>query len=361
MKSIILSLFAFLAILTVALPVNNYAAQFIGSDETGNIMLTDQSKRYENVYAGGNNITIKTPIFKDLFIGGTNITIESNIERSLFAGASNITIKNSTIGAGVKIGGSNITLENVKIEDDVFIGAGNVTINNATINGDLLVSAGNITMTNSTVSKNMYYSGPKNDTLKPQVKGELKIDSDDNKAVTKNDFDSKDKSSFFGYWNAASILSSLVILLSTVFVLNKYKRLSDSNIGFDNNGKSFLHLGYGAMIIAIIIVLIILAFVSLGLLAPFAINLTGLLILLMVFITPLSAYYLTNLIFRKHIKWWYVLLVFLAIQLLMFIPFIGGIVGVIMFFVNLMTFGYYLSKFVTTIKHSLEHNHTSVQ
>jgi hypothetical protein len=353
MKKIILSMFLLLGLLTITLPVNNFAAEFIKGDDTGNVSLIDPAIRHENVYAGGNNITIKTQIFKDLYLGGTNINIEGQIERSLFAGGSNITIKNTTIGGGIKIGGSNVTLENVKIEDDVFIGGTNVTITNSTINGDLLLGTSNVTMTGSTVAKNMYYGGPKNDTLKAQVKGEFKEDT----STAMNDKMMKEKeqkNGFFSYWDAMKIVSSLVILLTELFILNKYKKLRDTSIGFDRVGKSIQHLGYGALLLFIIPILLLAGALSAGLLAPLTLNLAAIFTLLFFLLSPLTSYYLANLIFGDNIQFWHAIVIYLGLTLLTFIPYIGGFVQLILFILSVMTFGYYVTKFLATKKLELE-------
>jgi hypothetical protein len=353
MKKIILSMFLLLGLLTITLPVNNFAAEFIKGDDTGNVSLLDPSVRHENVYAGGNNITIKTQIFKDLYLGGTNINIEGQIERSLFAGGSNITIKNTTIGGGIKIGGSNVTLENVKIEDDVFIGGTNVTITNSTINGDLLLGTSNVTMTGSSVAKNMYYGGPKNDTLKAQVKGEFKEDTSSamNDKMMK---EKEEKNGFFSYWDAMKIVSSLVILLTELFILNKYKKLRDSSIGFSNIGKSLQHLGYGALLLFIIPILLLAGALSAGLLAPLTVNLASIFTLLFFLLSPLASYYLANLIFADKIQFWHPIVIYIGLTLLTFVPYIGGLVHLILFILAVMTFGYYVSKFLATKKLELE-------
>jgi hypothetical protein len=353
MKKIILTLLLVAGLLTVALPVNNYAAEFIKSDDAGNVSLIDQAVRLENVYAGGNNIIVKTQIFKDIYLGGNNINIEGQIERSLFAGGSNITIRNTTIGGGVKIGGTNVTLENVKVDDDVFIGGTNVTITNSTINGDLLVGTANITMTGSTVAKNMYYGGPKNDTLKAQVKGEFKEDTSSavNDKMLK---DKEDKNQIFNYWDAMKIVSSLVILLTQLFILNKYKKLRDISIGFSSIGKSLQHLGYGALLLLLIPMLLLVALFSAGLLAPLTANLASIFTLVFFLLSPLASYYLANLIFGDNIQFWHAIVIYLGLTLLTFIPYIGGFVQLILFILSIMTFGYYITKFLAAKKLELE-------
>jgi carbonic anhydrase/acetyltransferase-like protein (isoleucine patch superfamily) len=355
MQKIILTLLVIAGILSIALPVNNYAAEFIKADDTtGNILLTDPAIRHENVYAGGNNITIKTQIFKDLYLGGSNITIEGQIERSLFAGASNITIKNTTIGGGVKIGGSNVTLDNVKIEDDVFIGGTNITITNSSINGDLLVGTSNITMTGSTVAKNMHYGGPKNDSLKAQVKGEFKEDTSSamKDKMMKNNKDNK--KGFFTYFNAVTIFSSLVILLTEIFILNKYKKIRDRRIGFNGEGKSLQHLGSGALFLILIPLLIIGGLASFGLLAPLTLNLAAIITLLFFLLSPLVSYYLANLVFGDSILWWHPIIIFIILTFLSLIPYVGNFINLVVFILTIMTFGYYFQKAFSGFRRELE-------
>jgi hypothetical protein len=354
MKKILLNLLLIIGLLTITLPVNNFAAEFIKSDETGNISLVDPTIRYENVYAGGNNVTIKTQILKDLYLGGTNITIEGKIERSLFAVASNITIKNTTIGGGVKIGGSNITLDNVTVDDDVFLGGSNITITNSTINGDLLVGAANVTMTGSTITKKMYYSGPKNDTLKPQVKGEFKEDTKEafnDKMMKSSD---NNRNVFFGYFNAVTFVSSLVILLTKIFILYKYKKIRDRSIGFNGEGKSLQHLGSGALFLILIPLLIIGGLASFGLLAPLTLNLAAIITLLFFLLSPLVSYYLANLVFGDRILWWHPIIIFIILTILSLIPYVGSFVNLVVFILTIMTVGYYMLKAFSGFRIELE-------
>jgi hypothetical protein len=382
MKKIILTMLLTLGLFSSLVVTPSNAVQFIENDSTGNINLTDTTKRYENLVTAGQNIDIKAPIYKDIYAAGNNITIDGFIERSAVLAGANITIKNTNIGAGAKLAASNVTLENVKIEEDLFIAAGTVTIKNSVISGDAVITTSNLNLEGSTIMKNMYYSGPVSESLRSQVKGELKLD---NKEMANKVMEDKKKEkglgSFINPFALAQFFSGLAVLGIAVYILKKYNKLHDKTIGFGSNsitnniakvvddkammtkevipttsvqGQSLRHMTYGALALLIIPATIIIALVSLGMLAPLALTILGLYILFVLIISPLESYYLSNLIFKDKIQWWHPIVIFIVITLLSVIPFVGGIIGFILFFIGLMNAGYLLSKMYKMKKRELE-------
>jgi carbonic anhydrase/acetyltransferase-like protein (isoleucine patch superfamily) len=352
MKKYILTILLTLGLLIVSIPTTVSAVQFVDNNKN-DLVLTDTTKRYENLMNLGTNADIKVPIFKDLYLAASNINIESNIERSAFLTGATINIKNTTIGAGTKIFGSNVTLENVKVAEDLFIAAGSVTIKNSTISGDALISTGTLEMTGSTVAKNMYYSGPKNDTLKPQVLGDLKLDVKD-AAMAKAEENKTTLQSAINSFGLAQFFSGLLVLAVSIFVLNKYKKLNDSTIGFGENGKSLKHLLYGLVLSLVIPGSIIVVLASLGLLAPIGLTVFSLVILLMIIISPLTSWYIANFIFGERTNWWQPLVIFVGLSILSIIPVVGTLVGLIIGVFTLMTIGYYALKMYNLVLNELK-------
>jgi carbonic anhydrase/acetyltransferase-like protein (isoleucine patch superfamily) len=319
---------------------NIKAAMFLGGENNGNTNITDTSKRYENLYLYGTNIEIKVPIFKDLYSAGSNITIEnSNIERSAFLAGSNITLKNVTIGAGVKIAGSNINIENSTIAEDLFIAAGNVNLKNSKVLNNGYITTGNFVSEGNTFVNDLYYNGPKQDSLTSQVSGKIYQEN-----YEKNIEMEKEKEGIWKYINVieiAKFVSGLVVLIMGVFTYKKYNRLNDSTIGFTKLGQSWKHFSWGSITFFLIPLLILVSFVSFGLLIPLTFTVTGILILYFFLISPLTAYYISNIIQPNNMKWWLPFITYVLMTLLTILPIIGGIFGFIFFIFFTMTVGYY--------------------
>ncbi|MGL4758820.1 MAG: hypothetical protein ACRCXZ_05765 [Patescibacteria group bacterium] len=309
-------------------------------DQSENVSLTDPSKRIENLVHAGNKVEIKIPLFKDATIAGNDILIENSIERSALLAGNNITIKNANIGAGAKIAGNNITLENVTIEEDIFVAASNLNISKTKIKGDGLFATGNLTLTDSEIGRDLYYSGPKNDNLKSQVKGQLK--------ATEEKVSSNDAKNFSKWVDLnmifSQVLSGLIILLGSGLTLKKYNKFYDKEIGFGEFGKSSKHALFGIAIMAAIPLLLILTLVSLGYIAPLTLSASGLLVFFFFLVSPLSAYYLSNLLFKDKATVWHSLAIFVILKIMYFIPVLNVISGLIEFLLFIFTVGYFVKK-----------------
>jgi carbonic anhydrase/acetyltransferase-like protein (isoleucine patch superfamily) len=348
LSKITYSFIALFAFILLQCTVPAFAAEFITNDESGNITLTDTTVKHENSYLAGQSITVKTPIGKDLFVAGSNVIISSSVERSGYIAGSTILISDSTFGAGIKVAGSNIVIENVTIEEDAFFAGSSLTLKNVTIKGDLILVSGSVIMEGSVVEKNMYYSGPTNNSsaFKTQVKGNFYEDSSLNSNSNKNSNIQKNSNLFFSF-EIAQAVSSLVILGIEIYLLNKYNRLRDRRISFKLIGKDgnfFTHFGLGLLTILGIIVLFVISIISIGLLAPFGINLAIILSLLFFLLCPLTSYYIANLIFGDKILWWHPLLVLLVVLILTNLPSFGIIFSSIFVIFAIANTGYYLGK-----------------
>jgi hypothetical protein len=337
------------------------AAMFVDSND-GVVNITDTDKTYENLYVAGSTLTLKTPIKKDLYLAASSITLTSSVERSGFVAGSAITISDSSFGQGLKVAGSNITISNTTIEEDLFIAGSEVTLTNVTIKGDLVIGTTKLVITNSSIQKNMYYSGPKDESIKAQVKGAIYQDQEFD---ISSKGDNKNKFFGLGYFDLIFFVSSLLILAFEVLTLKKYSKLRDSQIGFDKSGKTLKHFAIGLVMIGSIFSFIVISIISAGLLAPVFLNLALILTLLLFLIAPLTSYYLANLIFGNKIVWWSPFVIFLTVTLLTKIPTIGLIFELTMTLFSVATIGYYLQNMyiakITWLKNPLNNTKTQEQ
>jgi hypothetical protein len=333
LNTLLISIF----ICTSLFATNSLAVQFVNIDGD-TTKLTDTTQRYENLVLSNNVIDIKVPLYKDATIAGNSITIESFIERNALLAGKDITIKNTTIGAGAKIAGQNITFEDVKIEEDVFIAAAQVTFKRVTVKGDALIASGMLNMTESTITKKLYYSGPKNDTIKPQVQGELIADSKEvNEEVNK-------KMNFVpDFFKTAGLVSGLTLLSILMYVLYRSKKIYDPSIGFDKSTPKHLLIGT-VTTFAIYPLLFILTLISVGFLLPLTATLGSLYTLLLLITSPICAYYLSALIFKERMKWFYPHLALILLFTASLLPVLDILVGIIQALLLMAVAGYYLTK-----------------
>ncbi len=319
------------------LTINANAVQFLDTN-SDTVNLTDNTKRYENLVTAGNNIDIKVPLYKDATIAGNNITIEGPIERNALLAGQNITIRNTTIGAGAKIAGANVTLEGVTIEEDVFIAAGQVTLKKVIVKGDALLSTANLNMTESNISKRLFYSGPSNENLKPQVQGELIVDEKTVKEETE-----KNVNFLPNYFKTAGLISGLTLLSIMMYILFKAKKIYDPEIGIDKSSGKHFTIGTVTSF-AIYPILFILTLISAGFLLPLTASVGSLFTVFLILVSPINAYYLSVLIFKDKTKWYYPHIILVLLFLASLVPILNVIVGILEFALLMSVLGYYLKK-----------------
>lgn len=121
-------------------------AAFAASWQSNNAVTIPSEKTiHDDLYVGGQTITIDGNIDGNLFIGGGNIIVNGNISKSLFVGGGTVTIAGD-VGDIALVGGGQITISG-RVKNDLLVGGGTVNISkNARIGRDLLLGAGTVTM-----------------------------------------------------------------------------------------------------------------------------------------------------------------------------------------------------------------------
>lgn len=300
----------------------------------------------ENVYAYGTDVKVDDSVARDLVLAGSTINIRGNVGRSIIAAGSEITINSNRVGGATRLAASKITLSG-NFGEEVIVAANEVIIENANINGDLIVAASKLTIKNSKISGDakLSYSEVSGD-VDQQVQGEVivsKADKQDN-----GTFSSENIYSFL-----TTQFSVIVFLLIVGSILSRRNALHLSDVEFNSSYWKHLGLGFGVAILTLPIVII------LSVMQLYALALTlGATIYLLFFLSsfffPIYAASLAKNTFKLDYEIKNVVIVtYLIIAVLSFMPVVNVISYIIFFFVQCANFGYLTAKLNQTIFNSL--------
>lgn len=333
-----------------------------------------------NLYLAGASLTINAPVGGDLTAAGQFITVNDSIHDDVILAGADILI-NGVLGDDVKIAGRNIQIlknvhgdlviagafvqinSDVVIDKDLVIFAGKVTID-GTIKGNVKVTGENITF-NGTAIQNLDIKADEL-ILNGSIYGHATLSSDEielgEKLKFKSDvtywssedeldlksyadgivvFDEKLEPDQLGFdeelresFNAFRLLHTLsiilVIVLLTILFNNSFEKAGTQIAG--SYLKSF---GYGALYFIGLIVVIILGIVLvIGI--PIGLVALSILAFSLLFANAVSSLVIANGInthYDKNWSKWKVLLVallsFLALKLVVFIPYVGWFIAII--------------------------------
>jgi len=338
--TLLASIFLF-SFLTIALPVKS--AEFYPKNEKEQNFEIKATR--DNVYAAGSEIRVTESVAKDLILAGSEISIKGNVGRSIIAAGSKIEINSSRVGGATRLAAGEIILTG-NFAEEVIVAASSVVIENATINGDLIVSADKLTLKNSRISgnANLTYSTLEGDDLKGQVLGELKK----NKVEPQPFYSGENLYSFL-----ITQLSVIIFLLIVSSILSKRNTLALSDIDFSSRYWKDLGIGLGFAILTLPVV-VILSFLQLYPLALLLGAIIYLLYFLSSFFLPIYAANLVKNTAKLETKIsTLVIITYLVIAILSFIPVVNIISFIFLFFVQAANFGYLSRKLNHTFFASL--------
>jgi|GEM_PF-3013898 hypothetical protein len=107
----------------------------------------------------------------DLYIGGNNVSVSHNVAEDLFAGANMVNV-NANVGQDLHAGG-NIVRITGEVGDDLFAGGNTVIVNVSTV--DDVFAGGQIIEITGDVIKGSVYAGGQNVNIKGDIKGSVRI------------------------------------------------------------------------------------------------------------------------------------------------------------------------------------------
>lgn len=325
-----------------------------GQGQNSIVNINDSSKNYENLYATGATVNINTKIGKDLIMSGSNLNLQSDVERSLMAAGANLNFQNATIGASSRLAGANINLSNVTIEEDLLVAGANITLNNVIIKGDLVVAAASFDMISSRVEGDFYGSiDSDRPEFRNQVAGTYNLD-DSSTRREKSDEELRSQRDAAGrlalgagaYFKLISEVSALVVLTVFLFILASFGKIADKNIRFTGT-ELVAHFGIGLGAYFLIPILLLVSVITALILAPVTMTLVGLIILLGFLISPITNWYISNLLangFNYRVKWWHSYIVYLIFLFVGFVPILNILSALIMSVLGLANFGYWILK-----------------
>lgn len=330
------------------LPMAAGAAQF----SSGNTVAFNETVR-ENVYAVGGTMNIAGTVEGDLYVAGGTVTIMGTVTKDVVVVGGTLIITGK-VGEDLRILGGNVTVGGT-VGGELALAGGNINVMPGTmISGGAYVGAGTINM-NGSVGKNLVIAGGEialNSTLKVggnfdyYSQKEAKIDAGakisgittfhqqemkNKPAVGRNGF--MGMFAFMTIWGLLG-LAGAVILACLLFYLWKEESKEMIEAAFEKPGKSLLRgfIIFFILPIAAIVCLITVVGLPLGFLIGFSF---AVLVILGAAATGLLwAALIAKFIFKRKasdINWWLIIIAVIVLALVKIIPFVGWLIGFLVF------------------------------
>jgi cytoskeletal protein CcmA (bactofilin family) len=351
----------FCLVFVLFLSVSSSALDFRAGD---NIFIPKETVIDDNLFVGGDNVTVSGTVKGNLLAFGGNVMINGNIEGTIISGGGDVTISgqakdmlvaggniavNGIIKRDLLIGGGQVYInEQAKVGNDVFLGCGDADIAGK-IYRDLKIGGGDITIAPSALVKgDIDYSAQKIDISKQaKILGAVT-------SFAAPDYGKEATRMFSGFIAAQKIIGFFAIvllgILEIVFLHNHVKLLTEKMIG-----AFWKSLGWGILSLIVIPLAVILLLVTL-----IGIPL-GILLLVAYCFGIYVAVIFTSIVFGKWILGklgkpdtsliWGFLLGFIILSLITMVPVVGWIIGFILF---LWAFGALVSSEFITYKKARE-------
>jgi cytoskeletal protein CcmA (bactofilin family) len=304
----------------------------------------------DNLYAASGNIGITGPINGDLFVAGGNIMLSGTVSEDVAAGGGtlnitgkitgdarfvggNINISNSIGGDLIIAGGQINIVSSVSVEKDAGIAGGTVYID-GTINGNLRVAAREIKFgPNALIRGNFDYYSEVPVTLES---GAIVEGTTNFHQINLSADKSINKKFIFGLMSVADLAKLMMIFAAALVLFYAFKNQTKAIVERSVSGfwKEALR---GFIVLVVAPIAIILSFVTvigapLGFIAAFFY--AAFLVISSIVSALLFAKLLLKYLFKKdnyELNWWVIAISVLALKLVVFIPFIGGILAFFIF------------------------------
>jgi hypothetical protein len=289
-----------------------------------------------DLYAAGGTINIMGMVTGDVVVVGGTVIVTGKVGGDLRICGGNITIGGSVGGEMLVGGGSVSVLPGVMIGKGLFIGAGNVNMDGL-VTGDLKIGSENIVLgPNAKVAGNFDYYSQKSATISKDAKISGAINFHE-QIISKQKKENKlPFFAFITFWGILGLVAS-VFLSYLMFYLFGQESKEIIEKSFTSPGRELVR-GFALfflMPIAAIICFITLIGFSLGFLIM---AMFGVLVILGAAATGLIwAAIIAKFIFKKketEINWWLIILAVVALAIIKIIPFVGWIIGFIMFLIG---------------------------
>ena len=306
-----------------------------------------------NVYIMGNNVEITGQINGNLFVLGQNVTFGTKDEKkdenaesttantnscyvrySIYVCANNVYYNGACNDLYVATRNLEMTYDSYVIRDVKAVSSN--TIMQAAVGRDVDLTTNSLSFgdnedKNPVIYGNFRYSANKEQEIKDgMVEGEVKYSPH---SITKSEKSIGAKVASIVLEFLAFIVTSIVIYL----LVSKFSKNCLDKMSENKNLKYVLKcIGIGILTLIIGIVLTVLLFIT-GIGSTLGFVLTSILVLLGFLATPISAIYIANILkpllkIEKNILFYLVLaLVSIVLHGITFIPYIGGIISILVF------------------------------
>ncbi len=284
-----------------------------------------------DLIAAGGTITITGTVQDDVRVAGGTVTITGSVRGDLFVAGGEVHLSSSgAVDGDVIVAGGTITIDG-PVKGNIKAGGGKIRMNSQ-INGSVDLKAGNVTLGSSAlIGGDFRYSAKEAAVLETgaQVRGATTFDHV--KTVDRREL----AKAFFGFWLFVKLICALVAALVLALVFRRYTHQVIDHAR-QNFAKDFLA---GFVTLFMLPVASILSFITLiGI--PFgilALLIYATLIVLAVLIAPIFLGSWLYMLATKHegmeVSWKTVLFGVLALYVVKFIPFVGGMVSFVLFVV----------------------------
>lgn len=132
--------------LVVVLPLVAQAADFRSGEQ---LSISGSEALVDDLYASGGLVTISQPITGDVFVWGGQVRIEGSVSGDVLVIGGSVDLRGA-IGDDLKVGGGNITVSSV-VGGDVLATGGNLELTkDSSVGGTTWIAAGAVTLAGST-------------------------------------------------------------------------------------------------------------------------------------------------------------------------------------------------------------------
>ena len=363
---------AVVTVIAMLVPMMALGATMEAGEE---VYINEIDNSEDNLYVAGGNVSVSSDVLGDVLAAGGNVSISGNVSEDIAVAGGSVTILGDTEG-DVRVAGGNILIvgnvsgelvitggsvmiaPDVLVKKDLIIAGGQIVIE-GDVEGDVEVVGGVLTInghlmgdvkarveeritlgSSSVIDGNLAYSAKNTEVLKVNegavVNGETMSD------IVVPTVDTDDAENILATIMGALVLLKFVVHLVVALVLVwLFRRFSNSVVSEAlENPLSMLGKGFITLIVmpvAAILLLVTIIGVPLSLMTMLAYGLV--VSITCIYAGIVAGAWLSKMIHKSEqimITWGNVFMGVLLLTILGFIPFIGWIIGLLIF---LVTFG----------------------
>ena len=329
------------------------------SNESGLVTVSETEVVNDDLFVRAATVEVDGTVSGDVYIAAQSVKISGTINGNLYIAAQTVNVA-GTVNGSVYIGAQNVTLTSARIEDSVLVGCQSLTTDDKTLTGgsilagaetiqvnsqikrNAFLAAGNLTVgSNAVIGKDLYYAvGQKGGEA--DISKSAKVGGTVHKAETPKPQPRVEtvQKQIPAILRAAGITGSIIAYLGALVIGFIYFKLFGKHLSKTTGtitSSLWKSLGVGFLItVAFIPAIIVLLLTVIGI--PVA-GLAVLILLLFIYLSKIVVGSVLGAWVSKRMKWkmptYGAFALGLAIiYILRYVPFLGGIVGVIVLWIG---------------------------